>query len=87
MKARFIAHWFCGGSNHDSMTASTLEALYPFIKERKAETRESKGGLSLCVADLRSKAEDWLWKMESGGRVTYNTRSKYGRQAARLFGC
>lgn len=86
MEKRFIAHWFLGGSSHDGMKSDTLEGLENFVKSRIPDTREATGGISICVADTKSKSRvAWLWRMESGGKIT-TAPTKYGRVAADLFG-
>lgn len=86
MEKRFVAHWFLGGSS-DGMKSDTLEGLDNFVKTRIPDTREATGGISICVADTKSKSarHTWLWRMESGGKIT-TAPTKYGRVAADLFG-
>jgi hypothetical protein len=84
---RFIAHYFLGGSNHDSMSADDLSGLGKFVKSRIDDTKKSKGGISICVADNKAKSiNPWLWRMESGGKITHG-RGKFAKDAIKLFNC
>ncbi len=85
MRLRFAAYWSLSNTSPPEVQwADTLEELQFFVASRGQYVREVVGDVVLCVTDRQRKTE--LWRMTAGGHVTHNTRSKYGRQAAKLFG-
>ena len=72
---RYIAHWFMGGDGQDTTTADTLDELIPFVLCRIPSTKRAQDGVSLRVADRKSRSTNpWLWSMTGGGRSSWNTR-------------
>ena len=82
---RFIAHYMLAGGDGEQVRSDTIEGLWKFIESRISAVKSSSGGRSLCVGDTKSNSADWLWRMESGGTITYS-HGKYGKIAALLFG-
>lgn len=80
MENRYIAHWFLGCGNYDSMKTDDVKNIVVFVASR---VKKNIG--TVCVADLLSRSkEPWGVKYQENEKKYINSRLPWAAQLDNL---